>query len=133
MIPAFDEHGHLPPGIHPATLDEVEARFGCESELRRVQMESLRWLVDLARRAGVLRLIINGSFATDVFEPNDVDCALLIGPGFPRDAIAESELLAGLPFLELNMMSQTDFDLLVEKFFATDRPSVSKGMLEIIE
>lgn len=57
MIPPFDEHGYLPPGIHPATLDEVEACFGAESELRRVQMESLRWLVDLARRAGVLRLI----------------------------------------------------------------------------
>jgi hypothetical protein len=66
MIPPFDEHGYLPPGIHPATLDEVEARFGCESELRRVQMESLRWLVDLARRAGVARLIVNGSFATEV-------------------------------------------------------------------
>jgi len=25
MIPPFDEHGYLPPGIHPATLDEVEA------------------------------------------------------------------------------------------------------------
>ena len=34
------------------TLDELEARFGRESEVRRVQMESLRWLVDLARRAG---------------------------------------------------------------------------------
>ena len=36
MIPSFDEHGYLPPGIHPATLDEIEARFGRESELRRV-------------------------------------------------------------------------------------------------
>jgi hypothetical protein len=36
MIPAFDEHGYLPAGVHPATLDEVEARFGKESELRRV-------------------------------------------------------------------------------------------------
>lgn len=42
MIPPFDEHGYLPPGIHPATLDEIEARFGLEPELRRVQMESLR-------------------------------------------------------------------------------------------
>lgn len=61
----------------------MSGRDGCESELRRVQLESLRWLVDLARRAGVARLIINGSFVTEVFEPNDVDCALLIGAGFP--------------------------------------------------
>jgi hypothetical protein len=42
MIPAFDANGNLPPGVHPATLGEVEARFGTESELRRVQMQSLR-------------------------------------------------------------------------------------------
>ena len=69
MIPPFDEHGYLPPGIHPATLDEIAERFGCESELRRVQMESLRWLIDLARRAGIERLIfdvmVERVFATD--------------------------------------------------------------------
>ncbi len=133
MIPPFDEHGYLPPGIYLATLDEVEARFGYESALRRVQMESLRWLVDRARRAGVVRLIINGSFVTEVFEPNDVDCVLLIGAGFPRDKPAEAELVAGLPFLEMNLVNQADFDLLVEKFFATDRHSVAKGMVEVIQ
>jgi hypothetical protein len=64
MIPPFDEHGYLPPGIHPASRDEVEARFGCESKLRRVQIDSLRWLVGVASRAGVERLILNGSFVT---------------------------------------------------------------------
>ena len=114
-------------------LDEATARFGSESELRRVQMESLRWLVDLAHRAGVVRLILNGSFVTEVVEPNDVDCVLLIGDGFPLDKAAEEELIAGLPFLEINLVNQTDFDFLVEKFFATDRHSVAKGMVEIIQ
>lgn len=133
MIPPFDEHGYLPPGTHPATLDEIEARFGRESELRRAQMESLRWLVDLARRAGVLRLIINGSFVTEVFEPNDADCVLLIGLGFPRDKAAETELLQGLPFLEISLVNQVDFDVLVERFFATDRHAIPKGMVEVIQ
>ena len=133
MIPPFDEHGYLPSGIHPATLDEVVARFGCESEIRRVQMQSLRWLVDLARRAGVLRLIINGSFVTDVLEPNDVDCVLLIGSGFPQDQVAEAELLSGLPFLELSLVNQADFRMLVDEFFATDRHSVAKGMVEVVQ
>ncbi len=132
MIPPFDERGYLPAGVHTATLDEIQARFGCESELRRMQMESLRWLIDVARRAGVVRLVLNGSFVTEVFEPNDVDCVLLIGEGFPQDQTAEAELLAGLPFLEINLVSQTDFDFLVEKFFATDRHSVAKGMVEVI-
>ncbi len=132
MIPPFNKHGHLPPGVHPASLDEVEVRFGRESELRRVQMESLCWLLDLARRAGVARLIINGSFVTDVLEPNDVDCVLLIERGFPKDQAVEAELVAGLPFLELSLVNQADFDVLVNEFFATDRHSVSKGMVEVI-
>ena len=133
MIPPFDEQGYLPAGIHLATLDEVGARFGCESEMRRVQMQSLRWLVDLARRAGVLRLVINGSFVTDVLEPNDVDCVLLIGSGFPQDQVAEAELLSGLPFLELSLVNQADFRMLVDEFFATDRHSVAKGMVEVVQ
>jgi hypothetical protein len=78
MIPECNDDGYLPAGIHPASVDEIAARFGQESELRQAQMESLRWLVDLARRAGVRRIVVNGSFVTDKLEPNDVDCVLLI-------------------------------------------------------
>src|SRR5438552_2940946 len=132
MIPAFNDDGYLPAGIHQATLDEVAARFGQETELRRVQMESLRWLVELARRVGVLRLIVNGSFATDRPEPNDVDCVLLIGPGFPANAEAEKELLDGLPFIELKIVGTEDFTLLVERIFGSDRQAVPKGMIEVV-
>ena len=31
MIPEFDISGNLPPGIHPATWAEVEARFGVDA------------------------------------------------------------------------------------------------------
>src|SRR5260370_16509852 len=109
MIPAFNDDGYLPPGIHPATLEEIAARFGQESEIRQVQMAALRWLVDLARRAGVQRLVVNGSFVTDKVEANDVDCVLLIGPDFPRDASAETELLAGLPFINLELPGHQPF------------------------
>jgi len=64
--------------------------------------------------------------------PTDVDCVLLIGSGFPRDQAAEEELVAGLPFLELSLVNQADFNLLVEEFFATDRHSVAKGMVEVV-
>jgi hypothetical protein len=94
-------------------------------------MESLNWLVDLARRAGALRLIVNGSFVTDRPEPNDIDCVLLIGPGFPHDAGAEKELLDGLPSIELKMVGAEDFALLVERVFASDRQAVPKGMIEV--
>ena len=132
MIPDSDDSGYLPPGIHLATLDEISARFGRESELRRVQMGCLRWLVDLAKRAGVQRIVVNGSFVTDKLEPNDVDCVLLIGPDFPHDATAEAELLAGLPFINLELVDLTAFEYFTERIFATDRNLVPKGMLEIV-
>ena len=47
MIPDFNHNGYLPPGIHPATIDEIAARFGSEPELRRVQMDSLRWMIEV--------------------------------------------------------------------------------------
>jgi hypothetical protein len=53
MIPDFNDDGYLPPGIHLASLEEIAARFGQEPELRRAQMESLRWLVALAKRVGI--------------------------------------------------------------------------------
>ena len=51
MIPPFEDNGYLPPGIHPATLEEVEAQFGCDSDLRGAQLQSLRWLIEIVRRA----------------------------------------------------------------------------------
>jgi hypothetical protein len=132
MIPHFDDRGYLPPGLHPATLDEVEARFGRHTALRRDQMESLRWLVDAARRAGVSRLVVNGSFTTGTREPNDVDCVLLMSADFPQDSAAEQELLAGFPFIEIQLVRQARFNMLVEDFFATDRHSLPKGMIEVL-
>ena len=84
VIPPFNDQGYWPAGVHVATFDEVAARFGAESELRRAQIDSLRWLIDLARRAKAQRLIVNGSFVTDVFEPNDVDGVLLVASDFPQ-------------------------------------------------
>src|SRR5207249_693678 len=127
----LNDDGYLPPGIHPATLEEIAARFGQESELRQVQMESLRWLVDLARRAGVQRIVVNGSFVTAKLEPNDVDCVLLIGSGFPLDPGAEAELLAGLPFINMELVDPEAFRQFTERTYATDRNLVPKGMLEV--
>ena len=132
MIPPFEPSGYLPPGIHPATLAEIAERFAGSSEVRRVQMESIRWMVDLALRAGIKRIVLNGSFTTDIMEPNDVDCELLTGPGFPLDLAAEKELLDGLPYLAVDIVGQSDFDLMVNTFFANDRSGVPKGMIEVV-
>jgi uncharacterized protein DUF6932 len=75
---------------------------------------------------------VNGSFVTDKWEPNDVDCVLLIGPDFPRDAAAQAELETGLPFVNMELVRQEAFQEFTEDFFASDRDLVAKGMIEVI-
>ena len=54
-------------------------------------------------------------------------------PRIELDPRTEAELVAGLPFLELSLVNHVDFNVLVDEFFATDRHSVGKGMVEIIQ
>jgi hypothetical protein len=132
MIPEFDENGNLPAGIHRATLDEIAERFGRRPEVRRAQMQSLRWLVDLVGSIGAERLVVNGSFVTDVFEPNDVDCVLLMRRGFKRDRRAVAEVESGLPFIHAQLVRGRRFDDLVKHIFAMDRRGNAKGVIEVI-
>jgi len=131
MLPAFDERGNLPRGVHLASLQEVIERFGQGSELRQVQAESLEWLIPMCKAAGIIRLLINGSFVSNAPEPNDVDCVLLQGPNYRRDSAAAQQLLAGLPFLELKIVEKDEFDLYAEVVFASDREFVGKGIVEV--
>ncbi len=132
MIPAFNASGFLPPGIHPATLAQIRDRFGGSSEIRRAQMDSIGWLINLAVRAGIERIILNGSFVTDIIEPNDVDCVLLVAHAASINPAAEEELLQGLPFLDISLVGPRDFDYFVHRFFAVDRALRTKGMIEVI-
>jgi hypothetical protein len=126
-IPRFNEDGLLPPGIHRATLDEVIARFGGPSEQRVAIAESLRWAVDAARRAGVLRFIIDGSFIDDKDEPNDADCAVLL-----RERTATHELKAGFPYLDLILFDDAlDFDRFVYLQYTEDRYGRNRGIIEL--
>lgn len=133
MIPEFNENGYLPAGIHVATLAEMEARFGCDSEIRRSEMQALHWLIELVKRAGGRRIVINGSFVTDAPEPNDVDCVVLIDETYPWDVAADITLAEGLPFLQLELLFQSDFDSMVNDVYGTDRDATPKGVVELIQ
>jgi hypothetical protein len=74
------------------------------------------------------RIILNGSFVTDIIEPNDVDCVLLFIRGGRRNRAVFKELQGGLPFLDVAIVGQEDFDKMVNKVFASDRHGVPKGM-----
>jgi hypothetical protein len=72
MIPAPNVIGELPPGMHPATLEEVEAVFVTTPRRRRL-FEGLRLALQNLRTAGVRRVFIDGSFVTTKADPNDID------------------------------------------------------------
>lgn len=131
MIPDFDIHGYLPPGTHIASFDELIARFGQTPDIRRAEAQSLAWLLPLCRDAGIARLVINGSFVTSRLEPNDVDCLLLQGPNYRSDSPGAAELRQGLPFLEIKIVAQDDFDFFCHAIFATDRDMIPKGVVEV--
>ena len=130
MIPDFDQHGYLPPGVYPATIEEIASRFGWQSELRRVQMESIRWLLDASKRAGILRIVIDGSFATDRLEPNDVDCAVMTGLDIDEHK-SEVEAIEEIPFLHVLALDAENFDPVVDDLFGTDRRGIVKGFIEV--
>jgi len=132
MIPPFNDDGYLPPGIHRATIEEVAERFGAGSEVRRAQLEGLREAVELARRAGVRRFVINGSFVTEKIEPNDVDCVLLGMEGYPLDEDAADRLESAIPYLSVKAVEQEEFEDYLGRVFALDQRMVPKGMVELI-
>jgi hypothetical protein len=72
VIPALDNSGVLPPGIHEAKWDEIVARFGGSTH-RLEQLRGLRSALEDLRDAGCDRAYLDGSFVTDKGVPNDYD------------------------------------------------------------
>jgi len=64
-LPAFDEHGDWPVGVHQATLDEVLTRFGHGTPQRQLITTQLVRIYELVRATGkLLRFVIFGSYVT---------------------------------------------------------------------
>ena len=72
-IPSLTAGGELPPGVHSATLKEVEAVFGLNNDRRQLLMKGLKGALDLLKAGKVSKVFIDGSFVSDKDEPNDVD------------------------------------------------------------
>ncbi len=82
-LPAFNEDGDLPPGVHRATLSHVLERFGQGSVQRCAVADRLIRIYQLATSTGLLaRFVVFGSFVTAKDEPNDVDIVLLMEDTF---------------------------------------------------
>jgi hypothetical protein len=64
--------GVLPPGIHWASLNEIEACF-CLTPHRAWLFEGVVAVAKALRRANCERMYLDGSFVTEKIEPNDFD------------------------------------------------------------
>lgn len=86
----------------------------------------------MCRRAGIIRLILNGSFVTARREPRDVDCLVLAGPAFERNSDAALALEFGLPYLFIQIIeTKADLEYFL-RVFGYDRAGEPKGLVEVI-
>ena len=72
MIPAFDESGCLPAGIHHADWAEIVQRFGHNVQ-RQWLLQGLRRALGALRAAGCVEAHLDGSFVTAKETPGDYD------------------------------------------------------------
>ena len=76
MIPDFVDIGGpwrvLPPGVHDATIEEVEARFTTTDGRKRI-FSGFRSGVMALHRAGCQKVYLDGSFVTEKPVPGDFD------------------------------------------------------------
>lgn len=72
MLPEFDADGNLPPGLHPATWEEVVQRYGTSAH-RRGLLAGLRAALLSIKGAGGSTAYLDGSFISRKAVPSDFD------------------------------------------------------------
>jgi hypothetical protein len=81
-VPAFNEHGLLPPGAYELTPDELTAsrlvvgsadQSAWAPEWRGHLVANLRVLIDQLWQVGVENIYVDGSFVESKPRPNDID------------------------------------------------------------
>lgn len=79
MLPALDNRGLLPEGVHAAGMADLEAMFAMNALRTHLLSEFRRFLRDhLIRMGGGLELYMCGSYLTDKVAPGDIDCTIEI-------------------------------------------------------
>jgi hypothetical protein len=145
-IPAFNEYGLLPEGIHDCTLEEAKNRFGRfqQSDRRPQLWEKFLLFFQDGEASGLIEAILmDGSFITASSEPNDIDLIIVLP--------STHDLLAELTPARYNLLNQKhvrkrfNLDIIVVKnasenlesaiaFFqqVRQKPGLRKGILRIL-
>ena len=142
-LPGFNEFGDLPEGIHPASLEEIIARFGSGTAQRMAVTDRLRRIYQLGEATRHLdRLVVFGSYVSDVNEPKDVDVILVMREDFrsedcPAEAAvlfdharANDELGASIFWVRPDMLLGEPLEQFLA-FWQTKRDGRRRGVVEI--
>lgn len=142
-LPGFNEFGDLPPGRHVASLEEVVTRFGSGTGQRQEVTTRLYQIHRLAMSTGHLeRLVVFGSYVSDVAEPNDVDVILVMRSDFviencPVESLvlfdhrrADEELGASVFWLRPEMLLGEPLDEFLTRW-ERKRDGKRRGIVEI--
>jgi len=81
-IPAFNQDGLLPAGVHDCTLSEIRSRLGSfqKTDRRSRLFAQLETFFGEEIAVGLVRtLIVDGSFVTEKQSPNDIDLIVVVG------------------------------------------------------
>ena len=136
MIPPFDEHGNLPPGMHEATWEELFQRFGTTPR-RRELLAGLRAALGALAAAGCQRVYLGGSFVTTKDEPLDydgcwevfgVDSAVIEDTFLGGDSPAKQKARYLGSLYPVNALVDLTWEFMLE-WFQVDRNGNRKGLV----
>jgi hypothetical protein len=111
VIPQFNEHGYLPPGIHVASMQEIKSMFTW-SERRKILYENLERFIEwVSKYPAFSGIIVDGSFVIKgKDEPKDIDIILEI-----RENALQS--LAQIVPIEVFDKGKNDKEFMIDEWF----------------
>ena len=135
MLPEFNKKGYLPPGLHRSNFTEVRQRFG-NTDKRQDLLRNLHNFVNVARKVGAIKLILDGSFVTDKKEPNDIDAILVVPDDFnttTREAhiLLESKIRFNIHLFPVRKNDNEFLQQWIE-FLGHDRNGEPRGLVEVL-
>jgi hypothetical protein len=143
-LPAFNSEGDLPAGVHCATLQEIETRFGTANRSRELLFKRLDRIVAIVRGTQhLVRAVVFGSFVTSEPEPNDIDLFLVFDEAFDASACdSEIQLILdhaaadahfGASIFWLRRPATFGGEQATIEFWQYRRDRKQRGIIEIVE
>jgi hypothetical protein len=143
-IPPFEpsSSGVLPPGDWPATVDEIEDRFGKEGIKRQRLFGNVQMFIEALWANGVTEIWIGGSFVTDKRRPDDADMLFAAPAGSDPDSWGKYSGLPtyrtwieknhGIDFWRMPAYQRRLGRLVTIHDYFSEKNGVKRGLLKVI-